>query len=89
MKKMMNTLKELWEEVRAELPANSTAAGAMDAFLAPYRYARIVEIRPTRLLIKDGLDFSPPEIRANDEHGRQIAMQLPADEMEGAEPQPA
>jgi NTE family protein len=85
----MNTLKELWEEVRSELPANSAAAGAMDAFLAPYRYARIVEIRPTRLLIKDGLNFSPPEIRANYEHGREIALQLPADEMEEAEPQPA
>jgi hypothetical protein len=84
----MNTLKELWEALRPELPAGSAGVAAMDAFLAPYRYATIVELRPTRLIIKDGLSFSPPEIRANYEHGREIALALPAAEME-VEPQPA
>lgn len=76
----LNALKRHWEALRPMLPNDHEAVYQIDAVLGPIRYAKIIEVRPSRLLIKDGLNFSPAEIRANYEHGREIAMTLPPEE---------
>lgn len=80
----LNTLKRHWEALRPLLPADHESVRAVDGVLGPIRYAQIIEVRPTRLLIRDGLTFTPREIRANYEHGREIALMLPPEEPEDA-----
>jgi NTE family protein len=76
----INELKRHWEALRPQLPADNEAVRAIDAVLGPKRYAKIVEIRPSRQLSGDGLNFLPSEIRANYEYGRESAVMLPAED---------
>jgi predicted acylesterase/phospholipase RssA len=72
-----NVLKKNWEQIKHLLPGDNVSVKEINTVLDPIRYAKVIECRPERIIIKNGLDFSPTKIRENYEHGKEVAAKLP------------
>ncbi len=72
-----NTLKQHWERVKPLLAPEDPSVRAIDDVLRPLRYAEIIEIKPAKHIIRNALNFSPTQIRANYEYGKEVARALP------------
>jgi len=75
--RQLNILKKHWEKIKHLLPKDNESVKEINTVLDLIRYAPIIECRPERLIIKDGLNFSPAQIRENYEHGKEVAAKLP------------
>jgi NTE family protein len=74
--KRLNTLKENWEKVKNLLPEHPSRK-KIEKVLKKVRFAPIIEIKPEKYIIRDGLDFSPKNPMENYQYGKKIAASLP------------
>lgn len=78
--RQLNTLKLHWERIKPQLPPEDPSVKAIEEVLKPIRYAKLIECRPEKLFVVDAFKFDPEEMRANYEHGKAMAAQLPSEE---------
>jgi NTE family protein len=71
----LNALKAGWEAARHSV-ADAAARDTIDAVLRRVRVARLRRFVPEREAVANALDFSPSGIRANYEHGKEVARRV-------------